>query len=110
MPTDATDADIQYFRRWPTPTSARKRLAKHVEVRQLMGWPDWRASYGRDGSSGVFMTPELPAIASAMIGVIGILVVVDLPFLGSNGLRVGTVGLLLTGKAAFELWRAKKAT
>jgi hypothetical protein len=31
--TDATDAEIQQFRRWPTPTDARKSLPKQVRYR-----------------------------------------------------------------------------
>ena len=31
--TDATDAEIQHFRRWPTPTDARKWLPKQVRYR-----------------------------------------------------------------------------
>ena len=35
LPTlaDATDAEIQHFRRWPTPTDARKWLPKQARYR-----------------------------------------------------------------------------
>jgi len=32
-PTDATDAETQHFRRWPTPTDARKWLPKQRRYR-----------------------------------------------------------------------------